>query len=66
MKDSNTENNGGRVEHVDADRLAYLRKRSLHRLWWNSARVTLGREQRKAAAFSAPGFHASPPTGKRT
>jgi hypothetical protein len=42
--------------------LDYMRKRSLHRIWWNSARVALRRGQ-LGAPSQQPNGH--PGTGKR-
>lgn len=66
MKDSNRGNsieNGPRGA-ADRDRLTYLRKRSLHRLWWSSARVALGRDQRNIPIRPPPSFHVSQPKDK--
>jgi hypothetical protein len=66
VKDTNKENICKNVVNGSADRLAYLRKRSLHRLWWGSARVALGREQRNVTLHPPPDFHPSAPTAKYT
>jgi len=58
MSDSaQAHNQGG--HQAGKDRLAYLRKRSLHRLWWSSAQVALKRGERNPTVRPPPGVRAA-------
>lgn len=64
MQYSGNEYRSGGGHLVDTHRLAYLRKRSLHRLWWSSAQVALKRGQRSPPVRPPSGFHVKA-AGKR-